>query len=383
MHLVRRGRLARRRRASRSRRRARPRPCSVFGSAVRKRSRRVARPDADEQHAGRVGIERAGVADPPLAEHRRRVATTSCVVQPAGLSTTREAVRHRRRRLVRSSSGSSATRRSARGGSRRCARPCARRCRARTSSIGVRLQACLPADRGLQRDAVLAERLEHLGVASPPRGGVEADDGAAEVGVDVDRGDRHELEPLVVDALELLGHDLAQQLVQPRRAGILARRLRDAVASASSLQPPPLGRQHLDLGMRPDEALHLVDDVASRGAGCRRRPRSRAPARCHWSWWSTSAAGHAEPAACTLDDRLHHAALHPSAIAPRGRCRSTARVEHVHGSAPVAQLRAISRSSNVSMMSPGLRSWKSDEADAALEALAHLADVVLEALAAT
>ena len=46
-------------------------------------------PEPDEQHAGRVRVERAGVPDTALpVDARRRRATTSWEVQPAGLSTT-------------------------------------------------------------------------------------------------------------------------------------------------------------------------------------------------------------------------------------------------------------------------------------------------------
>ena len=48
---------------------------------------------------------------------------------------------------------------------------------------------------------------------------VEVDDGPVELVVDVDVGDRDELQPLVVDAHELLGDDLAQRLAEPSRRG--------------------------------------------------------------------------------------------------------------------------------------------------------------------
>ena len=42
-----------------------------------------------------------------------------------------------------------------------------------------------------------------------------------QLGGDLDRGDAHPLEAGVVDALQLVGHDLADQLVDPRRAGVV------------------------------------------------------------------------------------------------------------------------------------------------------------------
>ena len=70
------------RRACRSRCRTRRARGTTSSVSCRKRSSRVARPEPDEQHAGRVGIERARVADPPLpdtpcAACRRRRATST------------------------------------------------------------------------------------------------------------------------------------------------------------------------------------------------------------------------------------------------------------------------------------------------------------------
>jgi hypothetical protein len=52
---------------------------------------------------------------------------------------------------------------------------------------------------------------------------VEVDVGTVQLVVDVDARDRHELEPLVADAYQLFGDDLAERLAQARRTGVAAR----------------------------------------------------------------------------------------------------------------------------------------------------------------
>ena len=94
-----------------------------------------------------------------------------------------------------------------------------------------------------RRTRQAAERLQHLGVAGLAGEGVVVDDGAVEVGVDVDRRDAHELQAGVVDALQLLGHDLAQELAQAGRARALCRESATVGGgSPCSFQPPPVGR---------------------------------------------------------------------------------------------------------------------------------------------
>src|SRR5688572_11187583 len=91
------------------------------------------------------------------------------------------------------------------------------------AELGGAAQAGLTADGRLQADAVVLERLLGLVLGLAERG--ELHPGAAEVAVDVDERDRHQLEALVLDLLELLGEDLAAELVDaqhPREALRLA-----------------------------------------------------------------------------------------------------------------------------------------------------------------
>ena len=222
------------------------------------------------------------------------------------------------------------------------ARPCAiAGRRAGTSSSASASGAALAADRGLQPRPVLAERLEHLVVASPRRGAVEEDHGAAQVGVDVDRGDGHQLEALVVDALELVGRGSRAAARSPAPCGGTGRAalLRGGRRRPRSLEPPPLGRHHLDLGERPHEALDLVDDLASA-----------------WRWLTGD---HREPEpgplplvlvvdlggrppgtpAGAVEDRPDHDARFSFSERRLGRCRSTARASTCTDSSPCAQVR--------------------------------------------
>ena len=204
--------------------------CRSCGRSVRKRSSRVTDADADEQHAGGVGVERAGVADAALAEApAAAAATTSWLVTPAGLSTTsrpwtagglrRASVALRRRPASASPSC---------GASRRI---CSMRSARADDLVGAELQhrrlagVDLAADRRLQPDpAVPPKRLEDLGVAGLAGQRVEVDDGPVQVGVDVDRGDADQLQALVVDALELLGR-------RPRAAARSRRAVRGRLAA--------------------------------------------------------------------------------------------------------------------------------------------------------
>ena len=63
----------------------RPRPHILF-IFVENWARRVAWPTSINHHAGRKGVERAGVTDPFCFEYSANAATTSCEVSPAGLS---------------------------------------------------------------------------------------------------------------------------------------------------------------------------------------------------------------------------------------------------------------------------------------------------------
>ena len=157
---------------------------------------------------------------------RRSRATTSWLVTPAGLSTTTSpwttgGLRRARVAPVGSGGGRPDARRagSARcaplGGSPRpagtagpgsCGRGSGDRPRPATARDGRRTPPGSPRHR-------------------PPRQGVVVDDRPVQVGVDLDRRDADELEARIVDALELLGHHLTQQLPQAGGPGTLARLL--------------------------------------------------------------------------------------------------------------------------------------------------------------
>src|SRR5687767_3339784 len=68
---------------------------------------------------------------------------------------------------------------------------------------------------------MLLEDLDDRLVARLAGERIEVDDGAVQLVVDVDVGDRDELEPLIVDPHELVGEDLAQRLADPRAARVL------------------------------------------------------------------------------------------------------------------------------------------------------------------
>ena len=59
---------------------------------------------------------------------------------------------------------------------------------------------------------MLAERLDDVVVACLTSERVEKNDGAVQFGIDIDRSDRDEGEPLVVEPDEIVGDDLAQRL---------------------------------------------------------------------------------------------------------------------------------------------------------------------------
>ena len=72
----------------------------------------------------------------------------------------------------------------------------------------------------------VAERLKHGVVVGLAPEAVEPDDRLAQVGVDVDGCNRDELESLVIDALNLLRGDLANELIDASRTRVLPGRLR-------------------------------------------------------------------------------------------------------------------------------------------------------------
>ena len=86
------------------------------------------------------------------------------------------------------------------------------------------LRPHLLADRRLDATTVFVENIENRLVTCLAGKGIEKDDATVELGVDVDRGDGDEFQALVVDLGELVGDDLAEQLIQARFARIAVRR---------------------------------------------------------------------------------------------------------------------------------------------------------------
>ena len=151
--------------------------------------------DAEQQHAGGVGVERAGVADLAGAEHAAGLGD-DVVARPAGLLVDdRQPVRAAGRAFATATSSSWIWRRTS---SRRAApRPTSSGLK---SSSGVRFTRAWRPMAPWRRVAVLAERLEHLLVVVLAAEGVVVHGGVAEVALAVDRHDRDQLEPVVVDA---------------------------------------------------------------------------------------------------------------------------------------------------------------------------------------
>ena len=86
------------------------------------------------------------------------------------------------------------------------------------------LRPHLLADRRLDATTVFVENLENRLVTCLAGQGIEKDNASVELGVNVDRGDGDEFQALVVDLGELVGDDLAEQLIQARFARIAVRR---------------------------------------------------------------------------------------------------------------------------------------------------------------
>ena len=98
-------------------------------------------------------------------------------------------------------------------------------------SSGTRLSRAWRPTARLQAGAELAQRLQHdLVVVVVER--VEVHQRVAQVGLDRHRGDRHQVEPVVVDELELVAQDLLEQRVEPSRPGVLAGQLAAVGAAA-------------------------------------------------------------------------------------------------------------------------------------------------------
>src|SRR5262249_25449788 len=143
----------------------------------------------------------------------------------------------------------------------------------------------------LQADAVLGERLEGLRVARLPLQGVEQDPGMAQVGFDEHRGHGEELEPLVVQLLDLVRHDLPDELVQPGRARVLAggavgagttSHHETSIQSRSTWSTSTSGKDHTKRSTwSSTSATWAFEPDKDAKPSC---------ARCHFSWWAVSAA---------------------------------------------------------------------------------------------
>src|SRR5690606_34900660 len=98
------------------------------------------------------------------------------------------------------------------------------------------LQPGLPGNRRLQAGPVLGQRLPELLVRLGLLVGRVVDDGVPQVGLDLDADDGEEPEAVVVQPLHLLGDDLLDEVVQARRARVVACGPRSIHGSASSIQ---------------------------------------------------------------------------------------------------------------------------------------------------
>ncbi len=177
--------------------------------------------DGDHEHAGGVGVERAGVADlalvEPPAQHAHDVVAGDAgrlVDDAHSVRRRRLTPRHRSRAVARCRLRSSRRMSSIRSADRNATS-------GRKSRIGVFLARIWLAIDACRRIRWSAERVDDLGVAFLAGQRVEVDVGPVELVVDLDARDRHERQPVVVDAHQLLGDDLAQRLTDPRRPRIL------------------------------------------------------------------------------------------------------------------------------------------------------------------
>ena len=331
---------------------------------------------------------------------RRATATTSWLVMPAGLSATtnpwvvagrrrltasgrrsRRRRRRRRRRRARRSARAGSSGVSGSGFSRRI---CSMRWAERIAIVGAEVEdrrlagADLAGDGRLQAHPALAEGRQHAGVGLFAGEGVEVDDGPVELGVDVDAGDADLLQAVVVDVLQLLGQDLAQQLVRAATCGTRGTATGGGGAAwPASFQPPPLGgerprprgatrrsgrprRSPRRRGRRwtPPRRSRARPAATGRGSRPRRRPRAK-------RWRAPSTMG-------VITERfvLQRPGRTGCGDQRRGTRRTRTRTQ-VAGDLPL-----LERLDDVA----GLEVLEVGEADAALEALADLAGVFLEPL---
>ena len=220
--------------------------------------------EADQQHAGRAGVERARVPDPLLAEDAP-AAGDDVVRRPArGLVDDDEPVRP-------VAASSSSTRLGRRRRVPQIAQdvldpaPVAIGGVATEGELRRALQATWRPMAACSRGSPCSAR--RLVDAVGQRG--EPDHGAPEVGLDVDAGDGDQLEPLVVDPLERLGHDLADAARSPGPSG-------DSAGQASSARPLRHGRtctSMTSISGNDHTNRSTLSSTRSRGAHSRRHDR--------------------------------------------------------------------------------------------------------------
>ena len=162
-------------------------PVYRFGPVVTKRSSRVTSPTPTTQHAGGVGVERAGVADPSLAEPAPQHADDVVAGDAGRLVDDRQTVDGRRPTAGHAASACGRSVGDRRGGCR------SMRSAALDHLVGPEVEdrrllgRHLAADRRLEAPAVLVEHLEDLVVAVLAVERVEEHDRPVDLVVDVDR----------------------------------------------------------------------------------------------------------------------------------------------------------------------------------------------------
>ena len=194
-------------------------PVYRFQPSPTKRIRRVTSPTPTTSTPVALGSSVPAWPIRRSPRRRRSMPTTSWLVTPAGLSTIdspwtvggRRAPPSRRRRAAVGAIGAQDVL-DALGGADDVVGP----------EVEDRrlLRPHLAVDRRLDAPPVLLEDLADRRVAVLAVERVEVDDGPVHLVVDVDGGDGHERQPLVVDLDELLGDHLAQGLAEAGAAGV-------------------------------------------------------------------------------------------------------------------------------------------------------------------
>ena len=225
----------------------------------------------EQQHAGGVGVEGAGVADLPGAEDAggpgpRRRATS-----------TRPACRRRRRRARAPTSRRPASRRrvlpqevlDALGPRDDVVDP--------EAQLRGALQPGLAADGRLERGRGARPAPRRASASSSPEGGRSRRCAWRRSGSTADVGDRDQLEALVVDPLELVGDDLPAQLVDPGRARVAARRR--ARPLRLGIEPAPRHRSTSTSGRdHTNRSTSSSTSTTCDGGGRHHRDADRRPA---------------------------------------------------------------------------------------------------------